>query len=311
MLQIASNTPLSALTTFEIGGAAKHFVEVKNEEEIREAILWTREHGEKFFVMGGGSNLLIPDEGFDGLVIHLRSSQFKVIKDGPLYLQAEAGCNLLSLIRAAADEGLGGWEKLSGIPGTLGGAVRGNAGAFGSEIKDFVMWVKTLDTNTLEIHEFSNAECAFDYRMSYFKKHPELVVLRAHLQLGESRKHLIEETIAEREKRHIQNVRAAGSYFMNPIAPQNVVALFESEKGVASRGGRVPAGWLIEKAGMKGARVGGAISSTMHPNYLVNDSGTAKASEVRALAEKIRSAVQTQFGITLQEEALEIGRAHV
>ncbi len=309
MLEIQQNKPLSDLTTFQIGGAARYFVEVKSEEEIREALAWAREKGVPFFVMGGGSNLLIPDEGFDGLVIRITSDQFELTKVGPLHtLQAEAGCNLLSLIRAAADEGLGGWEKLSGIPGTLGGAVRGNAGAFGSEIKDFVTWVQVLDTNTLETHEFSNAECAFGYRMSYFKKHPELVVLRVHLELCQgdtlTMREKIEATIQEREKRHIQNVRAAGSYFMNPIAPQSVVAMFEQEKGVGSRGGRVPAGWLIEKAGMKGARVGGAVSSTMHPNYLVNESGSAKATEVRKLAEKIQEAVKAQFDVALQEEAV-------
>lgn len=301
MSDIRSHVLLSSLTTFEIGGEAKHFVEVNNEEEIREALLWAREHGEKFFVMGGGSNILVPDEGFDGLVIHIASDRFSFV-DG--ILEAEAGCNLLSLIRASAEEGLGGWEKLAGIPGTLGGAVRGNAGAFGSEIKDFVTWVKALDTNTLETHEFSNAECAFDYRMSHFKKHPELLILRAHLKLGKSQKHLLEETIAEREKRHIQNVRAAGSYFMNPVAPQAVVAQFEFEKNTTSRGGRVPAGWLIEKAGMKGRCVGGACSSEQHPNYLVNASGSAKASEVCELAETIKNAVQQQFGIALEEEAL-------
>ena len=301
MLHMQEHTPLAPRTTFEIGGAAKYFVEVKNEEEIREALLWAREHNEKFFAMGGGSNILVPDEGFDGLVIHIASNQFGFT--GGL-LEADAGCNLLSLIRAAAEEKLGGWEKLSGIPGTLGGAVRGNAGAFGSEIKDFVTWVQVLDTNTLETHEFSNAECAFEYRMSHFKKHPELLILRTHVKLGKSEAHLIGETIVEREKRHIQNVRAAGSYFMNPVASQAVVAQFESEKSTTSRGGRVPAGWLIERAGMKGECVGGACSSEQHPNYLVNASGSAKASEVRELAEKIKAAVKAQFGVALEEEAL-------
>lgn len=308
MLEIVQHKPLSSLTTFEIGGAAKYFVEVKTEAEIREAILWAREHGETFFVMGGGSNILVPDEGIDGLVIRIVSNQFGFV-DG--VLEADAGCNLLSLIRVAAEEGFRGWEKLAGIPGTLGGAVRGNAGAFGSEIKDFVTWVRALDTNTLEAHEFSNAECSFDYRMSYFKKHPELIILVVQARLaqtggGDARADVhaeIEATIAEREKRHIQNVRAAGSYFMNPVAPQAVVAQFEAEKGVESRGGRVPAGWLIEKAGMKGVCVGDACSSSQHPNYLVN-TGKATAVEVRTLANEIKHAVHERFGVALREEAV-------
>lgn len=308
MLEIQQNKPLSGLTTFEIGGPAKFFVEVKTDEEIHDALGWAREHDVPFFVMGGGSNLLIPDEGFDGLVIRIVSNQFSFTGD---MLEADAGCNLPTLIRAAADEGLGGWEKLGGIPGTIGGAVRGNAGAFGPEIKDFLIYAKAINTKTEEVHEFTNAECEFIYRQSFFKKNPEWIITKAHLQLemrqGPALPHeLIEETIKEREKRHIQNVRAAGSYFMNPIAPQAIVSMFEAEKGVESRGGRVPAGWLIEKAGMKGARVGGAQSSEQHPNYLVNVDN-AKASEVRELALKIKESVEDKFGIVLEEEAVVLG----
>ncbi|OHB20336.1 MAG: UDP-N-acetylenolpyruvoylglucosamine reductase [Parcubacteria group bacterium RIFCSPHIGHO2_01_FULL_56_18] len=304
MLNIQQNKPLSDLTTFEIGGPAKYYVEVKNEEEIRNALGWAREHGENIFVMGGGSNLLVPDEGFDGLVIHIVSNQFNFSGD---ILEADAGCNLLHLIRAASEQGLGGWEKLGGIPGTIGGAVRGNAGAFRPEIKDFLVYTHAINTKTEDTHEFANAECEFAYRQSYFKRQPEWIITKVHIKLGkvepsESKK-LIEATIREREKRHIQNVRAAGSYFMNPVAPVHVVSMFEQEKGVESRGGRVPAGWLIEKAGLKGARLGGAQSSEQHPNYLVN-MGNAKASEVRELADRIKRTVKEKFDVQLEEEAV-------
>ncbi len=304
MLEIRSNSPLSNLTTFQIGGPAKYFVEAKNEDEIRDALGWAREHGENFFVMSGGSNLLISDEGFDGLVIHIVSDQYSFSND---VLEADAGCNLLTLIRAAADEGLGAWEKLAGIPGSIGGAVRGNAGAFGTEIKDVLVYAHAINTKTEDTHEFANAECEFTYRQSYFKKNPEWIITRVHVKLvktdpAESAR-LIKETIREREKRHIQNVRAAGSYFMNPVAPQSIVTVFEAEKSVESRGNRVPAGWLIEKAGMKGARIGDAQSSEQHPNYLVNI-GNAKAYEVRELADKIKRAVKEKFDIALEEEAV-------
>ncbi len=114
---------------------------------------------------------------------------------------------------------------------------------------------------------------------------------------------LIEETIRERERRHIQNVRAAGSYFMNPVAPAHIRELFETEKNTTSREGRVPAGWLIEKAGMKGARVGGAVASEQHVNYLKND-GNATAKDVKELARRIKEAVRERFDISLQEEAV-------
>src|SRR3989338_1808615 len=221
MIELKKQISLSNLTTFKIGGPAKHYVEVKTEEEIHDALGWAREHDMSFFVMGGGSNLLIPDEGFDGLVIHIVSDQFSFAGD---VLEADAGCNFLHLIRAAADEGLGGWEKLGGIPGTIGGAVRGNAGAFGPEMKDFLIYAKAINTKTEDVHEFANAECEFAYRLSYFKKNPEWIITKVHLQLemrqGPALPHaLIEETIHEREKRHIQDVRAASSDFFNPNAP--------------------------------------------------------------------------------------------
>lgn len=304
MLNIIEHKSLAELTTFEIGGPAKYYVEVTDEAGIRDALGWARAHDEKFFVMGGGSNLLVPDDGFDGLVIHITSRNFGFSGD---VLEADAGCNLLSLISAASEQGLGGWEKLAGIPGSIGAAVRGNAGAFGPEIKDFLIYAHAINTRTEDTHEFANAECEFAYRQSHFKKNSEWIITNVHVKLENvdptESAALIEATIKEREKRHIQNVRAAGSYFMNPVAPQAIVSMFESEKGVESRGGRVPAGWLIEKAGLKGAQIGGAQSSEQHPNYLVN-TGNAKASEVRELADRIKREVKEKFDVQLEEEAV-------
>lgn len=305
-MEIRENVPLAPYTTFQIGGPARYFCEASGEAGVREALGWAREKGVPFFLIAGGSNLLVPDAGLDGLVIRMIGERFSIIDlGGQSSLEAQAGCNLLTLIRAAAEQGLGGWEKLSGIPGTIGGAVRGNAGAFGPEIKDFVTWARAINTKTEDVHEFSNAECEFDYRMSYFKKNPEWIILDVHINLrGDASKVLIDETIREREKRHIQNVKAAGSYFMNPVAPLKIVSMFEEEKGVTSRGGRVPAGWLIEKTGMKGAQLGGAQVSPQQANYIINASGSATAEEVRELAQKVKDEVRRQFDVVLMEEAV-------
>ena len=304
MLEIQENVPLAPLTTFQIGGLSRYFAKAVTVKEIKEAIRWAREHVVPFAILAGGSNVLIADEGYDGLVIQVASSQFSFDNQT---MTADAGCNLLSLIREAASRGLGGWEKLAGIPGTIGGATRGNAGAFGTEIKDVATRVWALHRDTFEERGFIAEACAFAYRTSFFKSHPEWVITSVEVGLAkinpQELARLTEETIAEREKRHLQNVRAAGSYFMNPIARAEIVEMFEREKGVKAREGRVPAGWLIEKAGMKGAMEGGAMASLQHPNYLVNATGTATASDVRALAEKIKSAVQGQFGVELHEEA--------
>lgn len=304
MLRIRENIPLAPLTTFKIGGSARYFVDVATEDEIREALTWTRKHDVRFVVLAGNSNVLVPDEGLDALVIHIISDLFSF---SGAELAADAGCSLLTLIRAASGKGLGGWEKLGGIPGTLGGAVRGNAGAFGPEIKDFVVKVRALDAETGEVREFENVLCDFSYRHSFFKGNPEWIITRAYLALtrvesAESAR-TIEEIIAEREKRHIQNVQAAGSFFVNPVAQKEIQGLFEKEKGIQSREGRVPAGWLIEKVGLKGARVGDAVASEQHPNYLKND-GKATAAQVKELAQKIKDAVREKFGIELQEEAV-------
>jgi UDP-N-acetylmuramate dehydrogenase len=257
-----------------------------------------------YVIIGGGSNLLIPDEGLEALVIKIGMNRWNVSED---VLEADAGCELLELIKKSAGQNLGGWEKLAGIPGTIGGAVRGNAGAFGPEIKDFLVSVRALNTNTFEMREFSNEDCEFGYRMSFFKKNPEWILLTVRMHLTpavakESTK-LIKETIREREKRHIQNVRAAGSFFMNPVAPEAVREQFEAEKSVPSREGRVPAGWLIEKVGMKGAQCGEAAASEQHPNYLVN-LGKATAKDVRTLASDIKARVKDEFDIDLKEEAV-------
>ena len=243
MLAIQENIPLAPLTTFQIGGSAKYFVQVESDEDLREVLAWAYEKDVKFSLLSGGSNILVSDDGFDGLIIHIVSSTFSF---AGTELAADAGVNLLTLIYASADKGLGGWESLAGIPGTIGGAIRGNAGAFGTEIKDFAHKVRALNTNTGEVREFINAECAFSYRESFFKLHPEWIITRVFVELLQVKpveSHiLIEQTITEREKRHLQNVKAAGSYFMNPTAPQSVVELFEKEKNVKAREGRVPAG---------------------------------------------------------------------
>src|SRR3989344_9187959 len=254
-------------------------------------------------LLAGGSNVLIPDSGLDALVMHIVEGSHTFDDD---VVTADFGCNLLALIRDAGARALGGWEKLSGIPGSIGGAVRGNAGAFGTEMKDVVTEVRALNSAHPQARIFTNADCDFSYRRSFFKLYPEWIITRVPVALTPTEpalsKATSKETIAERERRHLQDVQAAGSFFMNPVASQKVVAMFEKEKGVVSREGRVPAGWLIEKCGLKGAKVGGAVASEQHPNYIVNTGG-ASANDVLRLALRIKREVFDRFGVKLKEEA--------
>ena len=303
-MNVRENVPLAPLTTFEIGGPAKYLVKARKDDDIRDAVQWAKEKNVRLVVLAGGSNVLVPDGGLDALVVRIVGNLYSF--SGGV-ADSWAGTNLLELIRALGAQGYGGWEKLSGIPGTIGGAVRGNAGAFGPEIKDFVTGVRALNIQNGEVRDFTNAECDFSYRHRCFKDNREWIILRVQVRLAQiepaESARLAEETITERERRHLQNVKAAGSFFMNPKAPPGIVAMFEKEKQVKSREGRVPAGWLIEKAGMKGATVGGAIASLQHPNYIVNQGG-ATSHDVRNLAQIIRLEVSAQFGVELTEEAM-------
>ena len=303
MITVQENVPLASLTTFQIGGPGRYVVQVSTEAEICEALEHARKNHLAFAILGGGSNVLASDAGFDGLIIRILGGKMRI---SGTELSVDAGCDLWQTIVQASQTGLGAWEKLAGIPGTVGGGVRGNACAFGIEIKDVVISVHALHCDTLEARTFLNAECEFTYRGSFFKTHPQWIILSVELRLThielEKSQESIQQTVAEREKRHLQNVRAAGSYFMNPLASEDVVRMFESEKATTARNGRVPAGWLIESAGMKGARQGGAVASLQHPNYLTNDNG-ATAADVQELARMIKEAVKAKFGIQLQEEA--------
>lgn len=293
---------LAEKTTFNIGGPARYYAEVNDLDNLHEALSFAQEHHIPWFVLSGGSNVLFREQGYDGLIIHITAHAVHYKGE---QVTTDAGAALSDTIRASAERELSGWESMCGIPGTIGGAVRGNAGAFGTEVKDVLVSARALDTQTGEIREFSNKECSFDYRTSFFKQNPDWIVLSAAFKLTHNSQGnpaaTCAETVAERNKRHLQNVQCAGSFFKNPVCPPAVVRQFESDKGVASKGSKVPAGWLIEQCGLKGTRVGDALCSEQHPNYIVN-TGNATATDVLTLRDTIKSAVKEQFGVALEEE---------
>ncbi|MFM2415262.1 MAG: hypothetical protein RI911_955 [Candidatus Parcubacteria bacterium] len=306
-MNIQEFVPLAPYTTFQIGGSARYFISCNSKQDILDSLTFVTEKKIPFCILAGGSNVLIADEGFDGCVLHINTLgtqrfQSEVIID--------AGVNLLDAIQTCHRYSLGGWEKLSGIPGTVGAGIRGNVGAFGSEIREFCISVQALNMQTFEERTFTVDECEFTYRNSFFKENAQWLVLSGTFKLlpvtTAEAAQLSTDTIKERERRHLQNIPCAGSYFMNPVAPQWVQDLFESEKKVAPREGRVPAGWLIEKVGMRGYSVGGAASSEMHANYLINKGG-ATAADVRQISHVIQEKVQKQFMTYLHEEPSLIG----
>ena len=303
MVEIQENVDLSQYTTFNIGGPAKYFIEVANEEELREALNFARSKQLHFFILAGGTNLLLNDVEFDGLVIRMVGTEVKVYCANII---ASAGATLFSLIVEAGESGLRGMEKMYGIPGSVGGAVRGNAGAFGTEVKDVLHKVRAINVQTGELRDFNNKECKLEYRTSYFKTHQEWVVLTVVFKLegGADKAELKaerEEALTKRGGKHDQSVKCAGSFFKNPIGTQEAIREFEADKGVKSKGGKVPAGWLIDKCGLKGAEVGGAQCSEQQANYIVN-TGNATQADVLALRDIIKNRVMYKYNIELEEE---------
>ncbi|QQS15800.1 MAG: UDP-N-acetylmuramate dehydrogenase [Candidatus Moraniibacteriota bacterium] len=301
---------LHPLTTFRVGGKARYFVEAKTEEDICEALRWAKDRSTKVFVLGGGSNVLFSDSGWDGLVIKIELCDLADMGEGRL--RVGAGTLLHSAVECAKDHGYGGIERLAGIPGTIGGAVRGNAGAFGAETASAVTSVRALDRETFRVREYSREECEFSYRMSIFKKHPELVVLSAVLSLapGQSPDDLektMRETIATRETKHPQRLLCAGSFFMNPVVSDaSLRREFELDTGMPVKDDKLPAGWVIDHVGLRGKEVGGAKVSDIHPNYIIN-TGTATAESILILTSIIKQKVRTEANVRLREEVQMVG----
>lgn len=308
MIDIRENISLSPLTSFRIGGNAKYFVQVKTIEELNEALDFAKEKNLDFYVIGSGTNLLVSDNGFSGLIIQMKMNEISVHEN---LLEVEVGAPLIKAINFSAENGLSGIEPLAGIPGTIGGAVRGNAGAFGTEISSVTKSVKALDWENRSIVEFSFDECDFSYRSSVFKKNKNLIVISATLELKkgniESVKEKTKETILRRANRGLHGVKSAGSYFMNPVVTdEKLLSEFEKDSGSLARNSTLPAGWIIENAGLLGKQIGGAQVSPAHANYVIN-AGEAKAEDVIMLVSFIKQQVRDKFGIQLREEVNYLG----
>jgi UDP-N-acetylmuramate dehydrogenase len=308
MIEIKENVLLSSRTTFRIGGPAKYFVEVSSEAEFIEALEYAQKNHLEYFVLGGGSNVLFSDQGFNGLVIKMKIADFSI--EG-IVIEAGVGVPLAKVVRGAIENELSGMEWAAGIPGSIGGAVRGNAGAFGESMGNVLESIRVLDVNTMEIKDYLPQDCQFDYRSSIFKKEKKLVVLSVKIKLEKGIKDEISkksnESIQKRISGQPVGQPSAGSYFMNPLVEnRELVERFEKDRGVVARGNKLPAGWLIDQAGIKGKKIGGAMVSEKHPNFLVN-AGGATAEDVIILESFVKQQVRDQFGVELVSEVEHVG----
>lgn len=283
MIQLKEGELLSNHTTFRIGGAAKYFAVPKNEEEIMEAVDFAIVKDLPYYILGKGSNVLFADEGYPGVVIEIGAGMEKVERIGDTGIRAQAGVSLSALATFAAREGLSGLEFAGGIPGTLGGAVTMNAGAYGGEMKDVIVSAKVMDEEGA-VQELSCEELQLGYRTSIVQK-KQLVVLEAEFSLKPGETETIQNTMKElnakrREKQPLE-YPSAGSTFKRP-------------EGYF-------AGKLIEDAGFRGYRVGDAQVSEKHCGFVVNR-GKATCAEVLQLIEDVQKEVKEQFGVQLEPE---------
>lgn len=298
---IQFNVFLKNHTSFRIGGKAKYFFVARTNEQLIDAIKLASKYNLPFFILGGGTKLLVSDKTFHGLVIKLQNSGFKV-QDFKIF--AESGLSTTKLTGVALENGLAGLEWLRGIPGTVGGAIRGNAGAFNSSMENVISSVEVFDKKSEKLKVFKNKDCKFAYRTSIFKKTPELIILSCEIRLKKGDRVQIENKMKEhlnhRKKTQPLRFPSAGSIFKNFdfIKTENKLLEkfpeFEKTK-------IIPAGFLIEKAGLKGKQVGGAKVSEKHANFIVNFNN-AKAEDVKKLIDLIKNKVKDKFKIILEEE---------
>lgn len=308
MLKIQEKISLAPLTSFRIGGDSDFYVEVTNVRELKEAVEFAQKKNIDFYILGGGTNLLVSDEGFRGIIIRIKMNGINIENNE---IVVEAGTSLIKAINFASENGLSGMEKMAGIPGTIGGAIRGNAGAFGVEIKSVLKSVVVFNSKKMELEIFENAQCDFGYRSSIFKKSRNLIIVSANLMLVKGDKEeiakLAKDTILLRASKGLHGVKSAGSFFMNPIVENDkLCGDFEKNNGTPPRNNTLPAGWVIDQANLRGKKIGGAQISEKHANYLIN-AGDATASDVVMLASFVKQQVRDQFGVQLQEEINYLG----
>ncbi|MDP6388115.1 MAG: UDP-N-acetylmuramate dehydrogenase [Candidatus Pacebacteria bacterium] len=313
-MNIKRNIPLKNLTTFRVGGPANYFCKVKSTGDLKKAINFSRQNNLVVFVLGGGSNILISDSGFDGLVIKI---ELKGILYENTFVRVGAGESWDDFIKSAIDMKLYGIENLSFIPGTVGGAISGNIGAYGMEVKDKIQWVEVFDIKTSNIIILKKSQCKFAYRDSIFKK-PEgknYIITKVCFKLtynGKSnlsykdvkeyfkRKNNTTPTIGEVRKAigsirkgkfpNLNKFGTAGSFFKNPV----------------TRGNKIYLAGLLDGLGMKGLKKGNVGLYENQPLVFINY-GSASAKEIKNLSEKIINIIKKETKIKIIPEVIFVG----
>lgn len=346
-MQIQENVPLAAYTTLQVGGPARFFIEARTEDEIRDALLFARERSFEVFVLGGGSNLVVADGGWPGVVLRIAVGGTATrSKDGQEIFTSGAGEDWDSFVAFSVEQNCAGIECMSGIPGTVGGTPVQNVGAYGQEVKDTITTVRVLDTITLELRDMAAADCGFAYRTSIFNSSEKgrYIVTRVSFALtpggspkmeyadlkryfGErSAPTLKEVRDAVRSIRSTKGMliraddsdsRSAGSFFKNPVVPraeyERIAALpicrDENPPSFPAPAGalKMSAAWLVERSGFQKGYADGRVGISRKHSLAIVNRGGATASDVLRLKNKVQEGVFQTFGVRLQPEPVFVG----
>lgn len=308
-MDIRENEPLAAFTSFHIGGTARFFCEARTAEDVVDAVGWAKSKSVPLFILGGGTNILMGDGGFPGLVVKLDLRDMEIVHET---IRAGSGVPWMTLLEKAAEASLAGLEWGAGIPGTVGGALRGNAGAYGHSIGEYVENVQAISSADGVAKIFAREECAFSYRSSFFKLHPEYIITETVVRLTPGDRKTLEAKMAEIvaiRNGKLPSEPSAGSVFKNielaRTSAEEILACItdasDAEREQWKAYGKIPAGWLIEHCGLKGKKIGGAQISEKHANTIIN-TGNATAEDVIMLTSLIKQKVRDTYGIQLEEE---------
>jgi UDP-N-acetylmuramate dehydrogenase len=288
MRPLLNNVPLNGKTSFRIGGSCRYYCAPLDEEEISGACEWARENNAPVFALGKGSNVLVSVSGWNGLVIDL-SDKWTAIRWYGDSAEYRSGALLHTLVKESMERGLSGLEKLAGIPGSVGGAVVMNAGAFGQSVSDCLVSVRFLSLPDMKIKTLKTQDINASYRSTVFKN-SNSIILSADFHFkpdtsGQAKKSFVE-VLAKRKERHPLDLPNCGSVFKNPPG--------------------TTAGKLIEQCGLKGAKRGAAEVSQKHANFIVNHGG-ATAKDVRGLIVQVQRVVYEKAGVLLEPEVVFVG----
>ncbi len=305
------NEPMSKHTTFRLGGAARIYVVAPSSDAILEAVNVATELNIPWRIIGGGTNLLVADTGFEGVVIQAANQSLKI--NGQT-VQVESGLVSALVARKTVEAGLTGFEWAVGLPGTIGGAIYGDAGCYGGEMRDSVVSVDVYEITTRKRIKLTNQDCYFGYRDSRFKQE-SFIILGCELQLKkvqdpQASKEIMEKILRERKDKQPLGESSAGCVFKNFDFQDNsslsILARQVDIPEVMLQTKRIPAGWLIDQADLKGMSVGDFQVSDKHGNFFVNK-GKGKADDVLALISLVKMRVRDNFGIQLHEEVQLLG----